>query len=148
MQIKLMLLLLLHWFDKSSLSAFDLPDNKLNFVWILRVTSGTIVALQRICFLFIGPHFLAFLTTLLLNTSKNLVLSNCPVQLCIKLQKWYHVEYFISDKKNIYTSTDVIINQYAKNTPLGHTGKAIYKQIIFCSDVIIHKTNSSLVFLS
>ena len=41
MQIKLMLLLLLHWFDKSSLSPFDLPDNKLNFMWILRVTSGT-----------------------------------------------------------------------------------------------------------
>ena len=53
----------------------------------------------------------------------------------------------LAKKKNIYTSTDVIINQYAK-TPLGHTGKAIYKQIIFCSDVIIHKTNSPLVFLS
>ena len=95
----------------------------------------------------IGPHFLAFLTTLLLNTSKNLVISNCPVQLCMKLQKWYHVKYFISEKKYIYTSTNVIINQYAK-TPLGHTGKAIYKQIIFCSDVIIQKTNSPVVFLS
>ena len=47
----------------------------------------------------IGPHFLAFLTTLLLNTSKNLVISNCPVQLCMKLQKWYHVKHFISEKK-------------------------------------------------
>ena len=28
-------------FDKSSLSPFDLPDNKLNFMWIWRVTSGT-----------------------------------------------------------------------------------------------------------
>ena len=43
MQIKLMLLLLLllHWFDKSPFSPFDLPDNKLNFMWILRVTCGT-----------------------------------------------------------------------------------------------------------
>ena len=45
----------------------------------------------------------------------------------------------LAKKKNVYTSTDVIINQYGKNTPLGHTERAIYKQIIFCSDVIIHK---------
>ena len=51
-------------------------------------------------------------------------------------------------KKEIaYTSTEVIIDKYAKNTPLSHTGKSIYKQIIFCSDVIIRKTNSPLVFL-
>ena len=76
-----------------------------------------------------GPHFLAILTTRLLNISKNLkefqiALSNYV----LNYKNDITLSILLVKKKNAYTSTDVIVNQYAKNTPFGHILEKPYIQ--------------------
>ena len=74
-----------------------------------------------------GPHFPAILTTRLLNISKNLIISNCSVYV-LNYKNDITLSILLVKKKNAYTSTDVIVNQYTKTTPFGHILEKPYIQ--------------------